>query len=138
MKRIVRRAALLAFPGFFDRGSNVFHSGEHGRKGDEVGAVVRGDQPRERRLARARRAPEDQRRKLARAAKCRSQQRFLADQIRLADELFEAARAHALGQRGIGGDAAAVSSGSSNRLPVDSRLMRGGLVGVRWHRVRGE
>ena len=54
-------AALLAFTGLFDRSSDVFHSGQDGRDCDKLRAVAGSDQPRKRCLARARRAPEDER-----------------------------------------------------------------------------
>ena len=60
--------------------------------------VTRGDQPRQRRLAGARRAPEDDR--LQAVVLDRLAQRTArAEQRLLADELVERARAHALGER---------------------------------------
>ena len=64
--------------------------------------VVRGDQAGESRLARAGRAPEDQRGELALCAAAPTQERLLAGQVGLADEVFEAARPHPLGQRCVG------------------------------------
>ena len=71
--------AALALAGFVDRGSNVLDAGKHGGKCDEIGTVVRGDQPRQGCLSRARRAPEDQRRQVAGPAQGRSQEGFLTD-----------------------------------------------------------
>ena len=122
-----RARAALAFAGFFDGGPDIFHAGEDGGDRDEFGVLMCGDQAREGGLAGAGRTPEDERRELALAANGRSQQRFLADHCRLADEFVEAA-GRMRSARGASGAASGGSSGSSNRLAVASRGMRGGLV----------
>ena len=77
---------------------DLLDAGRHGAERDEVGAGERREQSRQRRLARARRAPEDQR--MQRAVIERLCERPAgAEEVILSDELVERARPHPLGQR---------------------------------------
>ena len=102
---MVRRAGHA--PALLGGGHHVLHfldAGEHGAEGDELGLGQVGDQARQRRLAGARRSPQDDR--LQQVAIDHLAQRPAGrDHIVLADDLVERARTHALGQRhGLGVD----------------------------------
>ena len=71
---------------------------EHGGELDEVGFGHAGDDFGERRLARARRSPEDHRRGIV-ALDLHAQRFARADELLLPDEFIECARAHAVGER---------------------------------------
>ena len=73
-------------------------AGEHGGKLDEVGLGDAGDDLGEGGFAGARRAPEDHRGGIV-ALDLDAQRLARADQVLLADEFVERARAHAVGQR---------------------------------------
>ena len=76
-------------------------AGEHGAEGNEFGVRAPGDDPRERRLAAAGRAPEEHRAELV-ALDLRAQRLAGAEQLFLADEFVERLRAHAVGERPAG------------------------------------
>ena len=92
-------AGLLARElGARDGVADVLDAGEHGRDRDEVGVERIGHQPRERRLAHARRAPQDHRMRLARRE--RDGERLARrQQMALADHLVDRLRAQPLGER---------------------------------------
>ena len=84
--------------GLGHHGLDVPDAGEHRAERDEVRARRRGDEPGHRRLAGARRAPQDDR--LQRVALDGGAQRLAGrQQLLLAHELVERPRAHPLGQR---------------------------------------
>ncbi len=77
---------------------------KHGVEGDEVGLGAVGDHPGQGGLARARRTIEDQAAQLVRLDGP-AQQAAWADDVILAHELVQGARAHTVRQGGVGGDA---------------------------------
>ncbi len=84
-----------------DRLADVLDAGQHGRYRDEVGAEGLRGEPRQRGLAHARRPPQDHRMQLA-GIEGQAQRLARAQQMRLADDIVQRARAQALGQRGVG------------------------------------
>ena len=84
--------------GLGDGVAQVLDARLHRREPDEARVGARGEDARQRRLARARRPPEDERgQHPLRGGALENPPR--ADQVRLADELVEVARAHPLGER---------------------------------------
>ncbi len=80
---------------------DVLHARQHGGQRDELGVERVGHEPRERGLAHARRSPQDHRVQLARCE--RDGQRLArGEQVPLPDDVGDAARAQALGQRHAG------------------------------------
>ncbi len=77
--------------------ANVLDAGLHRRQRDELRLRARGDQPRERGLAGAGRAPQDQRVRLS-GRDGLVERLARGEQMRLPDELLERARAHAIGE----------------------------------------
>ena len=75
----------------------LLDAGRDGREADAVGAAGARQDPRQRGLAAARRAPEDEGVEAA-AGDHLAQQFSRAEQMPLADELLQARRAHPLGQ----------------------------------------
>ncbi len=73
-------------------------AGQNGAEGDEFGARFSGDQARESGLAAARRSPEKHRDHVV-ALDLRAQRLAGTEQVVLADEFVERARAHAVGER---------------------------------------
>ena len=96
------RFALLQLAGFGDDAAQVGDAGGDGGDGDEVGGGLGRDDAGERRLAGARRAPEDDGRQMAGLDEA-AQELARRDEVVLADVLVEAAGAHAGGQRRAGG-----------------------------------
>ena len=92
MRRLVARLG--------DGRAQILDAREDGRELDEARVRSTREQARERRLARAGAAPEDERGQLPPAFDQAAQDAPLADQVLLPDELFERARPHALGERG--------------------------------------
>ena len=84
-----------------NRLAHVFDAGEDCGERDELSVVALCEQARERRLARARRAPEDERWQRTRAREQATHDASLADELLLPNELRERARAHALGERRV-------------------------------------
>ena len=84
--------------GLGDRRADLGHARHDGRHGAELGADGVREQPGERRLAGAGRAPQEHRREVA-AADGPAEWAALADEVRLAHELLEGARAQPGGQR---------------------------------------
>ena len=84
--------------GLGDRRADLGHAGHDGRHGAELGADGVREQPGERRLAGAGRAPQEHRREVA-AADGPAERAALADEVRLAHELLEGARAQPGGER---------------------------------------
>ena len=85
-------------PGLLEDFAHLLHAGGHRRVGDEVRRGLRGDQPRERRLADAGRAPQDQRRDPVLGD--RSPQKAVgSDDLGRPLDLVERARPHAVGER---------------------------------------
>jgi hypothetical protein len=78
--------------------AQILDSGQHRRHLPELGAHATGEQPRQRGLPRAGRAPEDHRRQLG-ARERTFEQLAGSKQVTLPDEFLECARAHTLGQR---------------------------------------
>jgi hypothetical protein len=80
--------------------ADVLDAGEHRRERDELGVEGLRHQARQRRLADARRAPQDHR---MRRLRFEGQAQRLArpEQIRLPDHLVERARPHQFGQRRV-------------------------------------
>ena len=99
MKRMVRRPRRTPRPlGLGHHLADFLDARQHRAEGDEVRLGRVGDQPGERRLAGARRAPEDDR--LQQVALDGLAQRLARrQQVLLADELVEGPRAHPLGER---------------------------------------
>ncbi len=82
--------------------ADVLDAGQHRRQHDEFGVHRAGHQARQRRLADARRPPQDHRVQPARTERDAQRMAF-AQQVLLADDLVQRARAQALGERdGIG------------------------------------
>ena len=96
-----RAAAGAPLAGAGDHLAHLGAAGLHGGQLLEGGVGVLGGEPRERRLAGARRAVEHHRVRLA-GLERRAQRRALAEQVLLADELVERLRAHARRQRPVG------------------------------------
>src|SRR6185369_15174346 len=94
--------------------AQILDAREDGGEGNEAHAAAACQQLREGSLARARRAPEDQRRQRAAACEQSSQNAALADEVCLADEFREGAWSHALGQGRAGGGRSGVGSGVRN------------------------
>ena len=90
----IQRQALL---GARDRGPHLGDAGHDGREGVEVGADRVREEPGERGLAGARRAPQEQRREVT-AGDGPAERAALADELLLADELVQVARAHPRGE----------------------------------------
>ncbi len=80
-----------------DGGADVGHAGQHGVDGDEMRPRGVGDDARQGGLAGARRAVEDDRAELV-GLDGAAQQPARADDVLLADELVQGARAHARGE----------------------------------------
>jgi hypothetical protein len=78
--------------------ADVLHARQHGRQHDEVGPRGTGQQPRQRGLAHARRAPQDDRRQPA-GLEGHAQRPPGRQQVALAHHLVQRARAQAFGQR---------------------------------------
>src|SRR5436309_9916048 len=97
-RRAAARATALAGP--LDHGPNLRPPGVDGRHLLEGALGLGGRDPRQRRLATARRAIEDRAVGLARADRG-PQSRALGEKVLLADQLLEAARAHPNGQGGV-------------------------------------
>ena len=96
-----QRRATLARPHCargFDRGADILHARHDGRQRDELRVGGLRDEPRQRRLAAARRTPEDQGMKLPRGD-ARRQRLAGPEDVLLPDELLEIARPHAIGER---------------------------------------
>ena len=89
-------------PRLLDDHAQFLDARQHRREGDEVRIGAARDQPRQRRLARSGRPPEDERVQ-ALALDHVAQQPLIADQVRLPDELRQRGRPHPLGQRRVGG-----------------------------------
>ena len=81
-----------------ERLAHVGQAGQHGRDRAELRVGVAGEQQRQRRLAAARRTPQDHRMHVARFDRA-AQRRVRREQAMLADDLVERARPHALGER---------------------------------------
>ena len=81
-----------------DQRADVGDAGHDRRDRREMGTDLAGQQPGEARLAGAGRAPQDQAREVP-AGDAPPQRAALTDEVRLADELVQAARAHPRGQR---------------------------------------
>ena len=91
--------------GVFGGGHHVLDfadAAEHRAEGHEFGVRAAGDQARQRGLAAAGRSPEDHRAEVI-ALDGYAQRLAGAEQCLLAGELLEGARAHALGERRVGG-----------------------------------
>ena len=100
-----RLAARLApVRGAVDDAAHLGAAGLHGAELLEGGVRRARDDPRERRLAGPGRAVEDHRVRPAVGDRAAQRRRLLgrAEQVRLADELVDRARAHAHGERGVG------------------------------------
>ena len=91
----VERESLLRLG---DRGAHVRDAGHDRRQRRELGTDLPGEEPGEAGLARAGRAPEDEGSEVA-TGDAPAERPALADEVLLADELVEAARAHPGGQR---------------------------------------
>ena len=91
----------------------------------EVGADLAGEQPGEAGLAGAGRAPQQDRREVA-AGDAAAERPALADEVVLADELVEVARAHPRGER------LALGRWLEERLGPGSGRAPGGRHGPRW------
>ena len=76
-----------------DRGPDVRDAGHHRAHRGELGADLRGEEAGEAGLARARRAPQQQRGEVA-AGDAPAQRTSLADEVLLPDELLEVPRSH--------------------------------------------
>ena len=74
--------------------------GEHRRQRDELALELRRHHPRQRRLADARRPPEDHRMRLPRLER-QAQRLARPEQVLLADHLVRRLRAQLLGERGM-------------------------------------
>ena len=83
-------------------GFDFLDAAEHGAEGDELAAGHARNQFRQRGLAHARRAPENNRRQLI-ALNLPPQRLLRPQNMLLADVIFQALRTHALGQRTHGG-----------------------------------
>src|SRR5690606_33602477 len=131
---------LAPLAGHVNRLANLLDPGQDGVDGDEVAARAVGDDHSQRRLARARRAIEDERRKLV-GLNGAAQQAAGTDDVALAGELVERARPHAGGQRrfladallrGVGeqvGHAVSLSVNARSRLiSTISSLYQGGII----------
>ena len=96
---------LLRHPGAgpVDDLPHVAHPRRHRRQGDELTVGLRRHHPGQRRLARARRTPEDDRRQAVGLDE-RPQRRARPDQVRLADDLVEGAGSHPRRQRRLLGE----------------------------------
>ena len=98
----------------------------HGGEGNEGRPDVAGDQHGERRLARSRRAPEDEGGNLP-LRQCDPQDLSIAQEMGLADELLQAARPHPIGQRrallGGGGFAGKQLQGHGSILEAAEKLV---------------
>lgn len=88
--------------GLLNRFAQILNAREDGGEGNEAHATAAREQLREGSLARARRAPKDQRRECAAACEQSSQYAAFADEMRLADEFREGSWSHALGQGSAG------------------------------------
>ena len=102
-----------------DRGPDLDHAGHDRRQRDEMGADRVGQQSREARLARPRRAPQQGRGQVATGHAAAERSAF-ADEVALPDELLEAARAHARGER------LALGRGMEERLGLGAGRAAGG------------
>ena len=81
-----------------DRIPDLDDARHDGRQAREMGADLGGEQPRQAGLAGSRRAPQEERREVA-PADAPPERSAIADEMLLADELVQAARAHPGGQR---------------------------------------
>ena len=125
-KKIVRRPVCAALAGALDHLAHLGAAGVDGRELLEGGVGVLGGEARERGLAGAGRAEQDHRVRLAGLERV-AQRRALAEQVLLADEAGERARAHAGGERAVaGGSATRASSGGSSGAS-NRRSMRGSV-----------
>ena len=111
--------------GLGDRRADLGDARHDRRQRREVGADLRGEQAGEARLARARRAPQQERREVA-AGDAAAQRPALADEVLLADELGRG-RAAASGP-----PAAAARAVAGTGLRVGRRSVAGGTAWPRW------
>ena len=88
---------LLLAPGLVDHGPDLLDAREHGGELEVVRAGLAGDDARERGLAASRRPPQDHREDAVLLGR-HADDRPLAHEVRLPDELGQAARPHAFGQ----------------------------------------
>ena len=89
-------------PDLLDRRADVLDAREDRREGQELRLGVSRDEARERRLAGARRSPEDHRVHLA--GLYETPERLpISQQVPLADELVQGPRTHAIGERAVTG-----------------------------------
>ena len=98
MNSSVPRPCLAAGLGAVEGLAQVLHAGEDRRKLLELELRLVGEQPRDRRLAGAGRAPQDEARQPA-ARQHTRQRAFGADELVLADDLRERLRAQPVGER---------------------------------------
>ena len=100
--------------------ADVLHAGEHGREHDEMRIDRARHDARQRRLAHARRAPQDHRVQAPRFER-RAQCAPRAEQMLLADHLIERAWAQPLGQRCA---ARRTIARAALRVAIEQRLLR--------------
>ena len=81
---------------------DFFDAGEHGAEGNELGACQARDEARERGFSAARRPPEEHGAEVV-VFDLNAKRLAGTEQFFLADEFIEGARAHALGERLVGG-----------------------------------